>query len=391
MTTVDDARLAYVALSLLVEQGNRDLGIEVAEHGPVATLDRMVAGRVRAQLYGAAAARLRTGPPLRSAQQAVEHAERMGARIITPLDDEWPAQLADLATISRDTAHRIDRDTYPPLCLWVRGPWELAQILGSSVAVVGARAASPYGNHAATELAYGVADRGWTVVSGGAVGIDAAAHRGALTAGRPTVAVLACGLDRPYPVSNSGLFERVAEDGLLVTEWPPGSLPHRHRFLVRNRVIAAATRGTVVVEAAVRSGAVQTLHRAIQLGRTAMAVPGPVSSAMSVGCHEALRTEGTRLVTGASHVLEEVGSIGVDLAATPRGPVYDHDRLDAKTAQVLDAVPARQAAGPEEIAAAAGVALTDALYALSELVAAGFAIAKDGGYALAPPPKRSAA
>jgi len=247
MTTVDDARLAYVALSLLVEQGNRDLGIEVAEHGPVATLDRVVAGRVRAQLYGAAAARLRTGPPLRSAQQAVEHAERMGARIITPLDDEWPAQLADLATISRDTAHRIDRDTYPPLCLWVRGPWELAQILGSSVAVVGARAASPYGNHAATELAYGVADRGWTVVSGGAVGIDAAAHRGALTAGRPTVAVLACGLDRPYPVSNSGLFERVAEDGLLVTEWPPGSLPHRHRFLQRVRECRfGATEGPAV-------------------------------------------------------------------------------------------------------------------------------------------------
>src|SRR5690606_18911286 len=145
-----------------------------------------------------------------------------------------PARLADLARISRGR-ERHQRDTYPPLCLWLRGPWPLAEALDRSIAVVGARAATGYGEHVAAELAYGVADRGWTVVSGGAYGIDSAAHRGTLSAGGVTVAVLACGVDRAYPASNASLFERIAETGLLISEWPPGAEPHRHRFLIRNR------------------------------------------------------------------------------------------------------------------------------------------------------------
>src|SRR5205823_12763981 len=137
------------------------------------------------------------------------------------------------------------------------------------------------------------------------------------TGGGTTVAVLACGIDRPYPAAHTSLFERIADEGLLLSEWPPGAAPHRQRFLIRNRVIAAATRGTVVVEAAIRSGARQTLGRARLLGRAAMAVPGPVTSALSAGCHEELRRLDTRLVTSVAEVLEEVGRIGDDLAPPP--------------------------------------------------------------------------
>ena len=121
------------------------------------------------------------------------------------------------------------------MCLWVRGDRPLADAFARSVAVVGARAATSYGNHVATELAYGLANRGWTVVSGGAFGIDAAAHRGALAGSGLTAAILACGVDRPYPSAHASLFERIAEEGLLVSEWPPGAEPHRHRFLQRMR------------------------------------------------------------------------------------------------------------------------------------------------------------
>ena len=390
MTSVDEARRAYIAMGCLVEPGSRALGEAVIKHGPVEALRRLLSGALDPALHGAVAARLPAGDPYDVADAALARAERLGARIVTPLDEEWPARLADLTRISRGR-DRHERDTYPPLCLWLRGPWPLAEALDRSVAVVGARAATGYGEHVATELAYGLADRGWTVVSGGAYGIDSAAHRGVLSAGGVTVAVLACGVDRAYPVSNASLFERIAETGLLISEWPPGAEPHRHRFLIRNRVIAAATVGTVVVEAAARSGAIQTLRRASELGRIAMAVPGPVTSAMSVGTHEALRSEEVRLVTGWAHVLEEVGRIGTDLAPVPRGPERPRDRLDPLIAQVLDAV-GRRAAGPEQIAAAAGVSLPTAMRALSVLAAGGFVVIRDGGYALPrgrPDPVRS--
>jgi len=391
-STVDGARRAYIALSCLVEPGNRDLGIAVTQDGPVRTLDRLLAGRLPGRLLAAAAPRLRAEHPLRIADAASAEADRLGARLVTPLDKEWPAQLADLVRISFETDRRIDRDTFPPLCLWVRGSWPLADVLQRSVAVVGARAATEYGDHVATELAYGLAERGWTVVSGGAYGIDAAAHRGALAANGTTVAVLACGVDRPYPAGNTNLFERIAETGLLISEWPPGAEPHRHRFLIRNRVIAALTRGTVIVEAAARSGATATLRRATQLRRAAMAVPGPVTSAMSVGTHEWLRRDDTRLVTGWQHVLEEVGAIGTDLAPVPRGPEHAHDRLDAGSAQVLEAVPLRRVASPDDIAANAGLAVPDALRALGVLLAGGYVVQRHGGYTLAPagPPTRIA-
>ncbi|MFC7471104.1 DNA-processing protein DprA [Actinomadura keratinilytica] len=191
-----------------------------------------------------------------------------GARFVCPGDVEWPAQLDDLGDAR-------------PLGLWVRGTPSLRFWALRSVALVGARACTDYGAHAAGLLGAGLAERGWVVVSGGAYGIDGAAHRATLGAGGATVAVLACGVDSPYPRGHAQLIARIAEQGLVVSELPPGDHPTPSRFVLRNRVIAALTRGTVVVEAAHRSGALSTARAALRLGRAVMGVPGPVTSGLS--------------------------------------------------------------------------------------------------------------
>lgn len=387
---VNSAALARVALALLVEPGSRELGGLVRRAGPEAALAQVLAAGVSPALAGAVAARLaaeRITTSLREtlllAERATQHAARIGARIVVPADDEWPLRLEDLTRISRGGGQTIDLNTDPPLCLWVRGPRRLAATLDRSVAVVGARAATAYGTQVAAEIAYELAARDWTVVSGGAFGIDAAAHRGAMAGGGATVVVLASGLDRPYPLANSTLFEQVAEEGLIISEWPPGAAPHRQRFLTRNRVIAAGTLGTVIVEAAARSGARHTLGRARLLGRPAMAVPGPIGSAMSVGCHIEMRGLDTRLVTNAAEIIEEVGRIG-DLAPLLRGEARPHDGLDPVAAQVLDAVSVRKISTADEIAAVAGVSGRQARRALPQLVDAGLVQVAGGGYRLAP-------
>jgi DNA processing protein len=382
----EEDRAARVALTWLAEPGNRSVWSMVQLHGAPATLDRVLRGDIPdAVLRAAVIARTAAGDARRLADAALRLADRLGARVVVPADPEWPTTVDALATLEMDTGGRINRDVRPPLCIWTRGAWALNEALDHSVAVVGARAATSYGVHVTTDLAFGLAERGWTVVSGGAFGIDAAAHRATLAAGGLTVAVLACGVDRPYPVGNSAMFERVAETGLLISEWPPGAEPLRHRFLIRNRVIAAATVGTVVVEAAARSGAGQTMGRVIALGRTAMIVPGPVTSAMSVGCHELLREyPPARLVAGLPHVLEEISPIGQNLAEPPRGPEHRRDSLDEESALVLEAVPRRGTAGPEQLAAKAGLSLRTVLRRLSLLEIAGLVIRRDGGVALAP-------
>jgi DNA processing protein len=285
---VDEVRRARAWLTRACEPAI-DLWRYVDAVGPVAAVRRLREGtappRVRA-LVGARAEQDLSLADLR-------RAERCGARLVVPEDDEWPhlavhALVRAVAEESQEPRHQSDRTRalVPPLALWVRGEARLDELLDRAVAIVGSRASTAYGEHVAGEFAYQLAERDWTVISGGAYGIDAAAHRGALAADGPTVAVLACGVDRPYPSGNGPLLARIADGrGLLVSEFPPGAAAHGHRFLVRNRLIAAFSRGTVVVEAAARSGATATAHRARTLGRPVMAVPGPVTSAMSVGCH----------------------------------------------------------------------------------------------------------
>ncbi|MGH3821620.1 MAG: DNA-processing protein DprA, partial [Pseudonocardiaceae bacterium] len=241
----------------------------------------------------------------------------LGGRLVIPEDTEWPAEvLACFAT----PAAQADERWRAPIALWARGADRLDQLGARAVAVVGARAATGYGEHVAAEFGYGLAEGGLVVVSGAAFGIDGAAHRGALAGEGCTVAVQACGLDRPYPAGHHGLLDRIAASGAVVSEYPPGVRPARHRFLVRNRLIAAFAAGTVVVEAGVRSGARRTATAATALGRVVMAVPGPVTSALSVGCHLLVRDEQAVLVTRVAEVVEAVGRIGADLAPPLSAP-----------------------------------------------------------------------
>ncbi|GIF36201.1 DNA-processing protein DprA [Actinoplanes xinjiangensis] len=379
-------RAARVALTWLAEPGNRAVWALVEQAGAPATLDRLLSGDIPdARLRSAVSARAAAGDARRMAEIAMRRADRLGARLVVPADEEWPRRVADLATLELDTGGRINNDTRPPLCFWVRGAWPLGETLERSVAIIGARAATDYGIHVTGELASAISQDGWTVLSGGAFGIDAAAHRGALTAGGRTVAVLACGIDRPYPVGHTALFDRIADSGLLISEWPVGAEPLRHRFLIRNRVIAAATAGTVVVEAAARSGAAQTMSRVLALNRPAMVVPGPVTSAMSVGCHEILRNNPyARVVTNAAEVLEEIGRIGEYFAEIPRGPQRRHDHLDEEAALVLEALPRSGTSTPEQLAAEARLDLRTVLRRLSLLEIAGLVVRTADGVSLAP-------
>jgi DNA processing protein len=386
-------RRARAWLSRAAEPGSVDLWRMVEDVGPVETVRRLRAGTAGDRLNALLGRRRdddRTLDDLRTAQ-------RCGARLVVPEDDEWPAfALHALALRAAEEPHEPTGRTIrsealiPPLALWVRGTPRLDQFTDRAVALVGSRASTAYGEHVAAELGHQLAERGWTVVSGGAYGIDGAAHRGALAAGGPTLAVLANGVDRPYPAGHDALFARIADSGLLVSEWPPGTAPHGHRFLVRNRLIAALSRGTVVVEAAARSGAQATARRAQKLGRTVMVVPGPVTSAMSVGCHELLRDAGMHavLVASAAHVVETVGSIGADLADPAPRPVTTRDGLSDVAVRVLDACPVRIGVAPERLAHVAGCDVLDVLRVLPALEMAGLVQWTGVGWRLAPPPEK---
>ncbi len=200
--------------------------------------------------------------------------------------------------------------------------------------------------------------------------MDGAAHRGALAAKGASVAVLASGVDYAYPRGHTELIRRLAEQGLVIAELPPGDHPTRSRFILRNRVIAALTRGTVVVEAELRSGSLVTARRATELGRFTMGMPGPVTSGLSAGVHQLLRGEAV-VVTEAAEVIELVGSIG-DLAPAQRGPTLAHDLLDPVAARVLEAVPARGGADSRRLARDSGTAEEVAQGKLFELQSLGF-------------------
>ncbi|RKS10683.1 DNA processing protein [Nocardiopsis sp. Huas11] len=278
-----------------------------------------------------------------------------GIRFVAPGDPEWPGRLESLDLPGGRRSHG----------LWVRGRGDLRHLCLRSAALVGARAATPYGEHVAAELAYGLAERSVVVVSGGAYGIDGAAHRAAHAAGN-TVVVLACGLDVDYPRGHAGLFADIARRGVLVSERPVRSTPRAPDFLIRNRLIAALTPGTVVVEAGRRSGALNTAAHATELNRALMAVPGPVTSALSVGCHLLLRDWQAACVTCAEDVVAHVVPLGEEGAGTPRLEAA----LNADTRRVLDAVP-REGAGTATIAVRSEGTLEGTMRALGMLAAAG--------------------
>ena len=286
-------------------------------------------------------------------------AEMAGARLIGAGDAEWPeaALLSLVLATGRGVKHAA-----PPVALYVRGR-SLTELPQRGLSVVGSRANTAYGQRVAADIAMGAAEAGVTVVSGAAFGIDTVAHRAALAypGVLPTVAVLACGIDRAYPVANTELIDRIAAVGAVVTEYPPGTSPARHRFLVRNRLIAALSAGTVVVEAGRRSGTLSTAGAAKMLGRVVMAVPGPVTSALSVGCHLLLSTDSALLVTGAADVLAliEPGNttsveeqLALPVAVDSRHPT---DGLDPEVARVYEALPFRGLRSLAELSVESGL------------------------------------
>ncbi|MFJ4724258.1 DNA-processing protein DprA [Streptomyces luteogriseus] len=364
----DDELLGRVLLTRVLEPGDDVGGRWVREFGTGEVVRRLreggpalpgASGKRWAGLLARAEA-ARPGRDLAAARDA-------GVRFVCPGDAEWPGQLDDLGDAR-------------PLGLWVRGRPSLRMWALRSVAVVGARACTEYGAHMAATLAAGLAEQGWVVVSGGAYGVDGAAHRGALGAGGATVAVVACGVDRPYPRGHTQLISRIAEQGLVIGELPPGDHPTPSRFILRNRVIAALTRGTVVVEAAHRSGSLVTARAAQRLGRHTMGVPGPATSGLSAGVHDLLRGEAA-LVTDVADVVELVGDIG-ELAPDRRGPVLPRDLLEPAARQVLAALPGRGVARPDEIARSAQTAQDDAIARLYELRALGYVERHGDGWKL---------
>jgi DNA processing protein len=305
-------------------------------------------------------------------------AQAAAMRFIVPGDDEWPDGLNDLRR-----AESIQRRGGEPLGLWLRGTGHLAHLMQRSVAIVGSRAATAYGNGIATDLGADLAEQGVTVVSGGAFGIDVAAHRGALAAGGPTVCVLANGVDVAYPPAHAAIFETLAKDHLLVSELPPSANPTRVRFLARNRLIAAMSRGIVVVEAALRSGARNTASWALGCGRPLMAVPGSVYSRASAGPHLMIRNGQAVLVTSAAEVLELISDMGEAMLPFSHGQSRATDALTETQLAVFEAIPARRRASVGDIALAAGVSVPTCLSALTALDSAGLVESDERGWLVA--------
>lgn len=317
MTTradVDDAdRLARVTLSRTIEPRDFRVTGLVSELGADKILGYLEAAADIESHWGFALAQElgRVDPA-----KVLEQAAAQGVRFIVPGDAEWPAELGALRNAG--TLHERGGE---PVDLWVRGAHDLHQLASNSVAVVGSRSATSYGTEQATELSCNLASMGHKIISGLAYGVDQAAHRGALIAGGPTIAVPPGGVDRPYPVAHTQLLEAIAERGLVVSEAPPGVGPTRTRFLARNRVVAGLAEGTVVVEGAVRSGAVNTAHWTTSLHRPLMAVPGPVSSAASTGVNQLIRLGQASMVTTAQDVITDLANH----AATATGSTEEVD------------------------------------------------------------------
>ncbi len=366
-----DALLARIAWSRIAEPGDGVAGELLAALGPERSLQLLIAGVTPVQLRDAAS---RAGVDLATcaAESAlgrwlprVDRAETMhdiergmeaDLCVIVPGDAAWPILLDDLGP-------------HAPFLLWVRG--DPVHFASPSLSVVGARAATGYGTHVTAEIVAGVCAAGFSIVSGAAYGIDAVAHRTALAAEAPTVAVLAGGADRAYPQSHDGLLGKISVTGAVCAEMVPGAAPTRWRFLQRNRIIAALSSATLVTEAGVRSGTLNTAGHAAELGRALGAVPGPVTSVASSGCHKLIREYGAALITNAREACELAG-LGDELeffrdASRVSGETGGTARQPSVHGRVIDALPLRGSRTLIEVARLAGLSIGEARAALAEL------------------------
>ncbi|WP_029149730.1 DNA-processing protein DprA [Microbacterium indicum] len=353
-----DERLARLAWSVVVEPGDGTAGELVAASGARRAL-RVAASRdadgSRALADGRARWRPRWRPDILLG--AIEEGAHRGMRFVTPLDEAWPGSLDDLGA-------------HAPLALWVRGD-PGALVRAPSVALVGARAATAYGSQVATDLAAELAASGVAIVSGAAYGVDGAAHRAALRAGGTTIAFVAGGADRVYPAGHAALLAQIVETGAVAAECAPGTTPTRWRFLARNRLIAALADATVVVEAGARSGTINTAGAAASLGRPLGAVPGPITSSTSAGCHRLLREYAAQCITGTADVRELLGELR---------PVDPRSGDSAETTRVVDALTRGRPRTVDEIAVRSGLSRSDVEACLGLLSLAGRAAAAAEGW-----------
>ena len=298
-----------------------------------------------------------------------------GARFLIPGDDEWPASLGSLAP------GEVGGMGGEPAGLWaLGGPLEG---LSGAVAVVGARACTRYGEQAAATLSADLAVEGRCIISGLAYGIDAAAHRGALGVGGHTVAVLAGGVDDPYPTANRRLAEAVVRAGCVLSETPPGVRPTKQAFLARNRLIAALSEAVVVVEAASRSGAKNTASWAGELARPVLAVPGPITSSLSATPHRLVRDGEAVLVTSAAEVAQAVAPLDPLREPEGRGERRPIDSLQPALLEIREAVAPRESVTPAELARRTGQSVLDVLANAHALVDGGWLdLADDGLFSL---------
>lgn len=368
-----EERFARAALSALVEPGDRDASVLIAALGAPRALASIVdrwtcertisfvavsdsgAAESLTERLPAAYERWRPRVSLQAVVRSLESAARVGALLVTPSDPQWPSGLADLG----DGA---------PIALWVRGEARLLSCLDRSIALVGARAATGYGEHVAMEASAGLSDLGLATVSGGAYGIDGAVHRATLASEGTTIAFLAGGVDRLYPAGHTALLTRIAQNGLLAAELPCGSSPTKWRFLQRNRLIAAASRATIVIEAGRRSGSLNTAGHAAEIGRPLGAVPGPVTSPASAGCHRLIRDFGAHCVTGAAEMAELTGTLEEPaLFADDDRWANQHTAETPEAVRLLDALSVRTAKTVDELAVAAGMSTREVISTLGAL------------------------
>jgi DNA processing protein len=365
----EQTRNAWAYLSRVTEPPCPALAEYVRTHGAVEAAERIRSSSEPPWLTDAVATRRE----IDTAADDLAMLDRRGGRLITPDDDEWP-YLAFAAFDNADVTRK--QDGHPPMVLWAIGPARLDEVAERAAAVVGTRAATAYGEYMAGSLAEGLAERDVAVISGGAYGIDGAAHRAALAADGCTVAVLAGGIDVPYPSGHSALLHRISQSGLLLTEYPPGVRPARFRFLARNRLVAVLGRATVVVEAGLRSGAANTAAWAGAMGRVVCAVPGPVTSSASAGCHVLLRNKAV-LVDRSDELVEIVGKAG-EFAEDPDHPASPLDGLSRPERLVYEALPARGYRSVEEIAVDAALPAESVLGPLALLEVSGLVARKEG-------------
>ena len=272
----------------VVEGGQAFWSSEISTKGALAVYEKLLRGGYDSIKYEKLINSLRGI----SGDQVLSEIDKHQARLITPIDEDWPVQVNDLAA--------------PPIGLIIKG--NINALHQRSLAIVGTRNPTSYGARIAGDFAAGFADREWAIVSGGAYGIDSYAHKGALIAEGVTVAVIASGIDINYPAGNTRLFAEICESGVMVTESMPGQRALPHRFLTRNRLIASISKATLVVEAAFRSGSLRTARDAAEMFRPVMAIPGPINSPTSEGCHRLIGERAAEIVTSVADAVEFVGA-----------------------------------------------------------------------------------